>query len=182
MKNRDVVETPVTRTLNPVTDPIDDTASSAMPTALPLLDLSLPPIRRVPKSDTEFRVLTLDEIKEFIEPIFTKNAALIPSPESSFFFGAVRDGRVLGWITVQSVIHVEPMYVEPGESALLPRIVSGAKDEVFRVLGQCKVYLTAEDDRVIRLAEYIGMTREPGVAMTMWVDPAMPIPVPQEAA
>lgn len=144
-----------------------------------LLDLSLPPVPS--KSDNPVvRVLTLDEIKQYVEPVFTENGALLPSWTNSFFVGAVDDsGKVLCFITVQSVIHTEPMYAGPGASHFIPRVVKAAQAEVERVLGQCKVYFTADDERVVQLAERLGMQREPGIVLTKWVGPEPFVPIPE---
>lgn len=142
----------------------------------PLLDLSRP-VQLSNSDKVTIRVLTLPEIERYVAPIFNLHGALLPRWTNSFFVGAVDwSGRVLGWITVQSVVHTEPMYVEEGKSALLPRLVAGAQAEIERVMGRCKVYLTAEDDRVVRLAEHMGMVREPGTPMTKWIGPEPVLP------
>ena len=171
---------PTPEPIDPESAVVEALAESAPPPELPpLLDLSLPV--QLSNSDkpgkVTVRVLSLPEIERYVAPIFTLNGALLPKWSNSFFVGAVDwTGRVLGWITVQSVVHTEPMYVEEGSAALLPRLVAGAQAEIERVMGQTKVYLTAEDERVQRLAEHMGMQREPGVPMTKWIGPEPVVP------
>lgn len=170
-----LADTPVES--DPVVAP--DAVPEPEPQPFPLLDLSLPVSSKLDAIVYPVvRVLTLPEIKQYVEPIFTSNGALLPQWTSSFFVGAVDEaGTVLGWITVQSVIHTEPMYVEHGQSALLPRIISGAQHEIERVIGQCRIYLTASDERVVKLAQRIGMVSESGTVLTKWVGPVPVAPV-----
>ena len=128
--------------------------------------------REQPKEDG-VRELTPDEIKS-VEHIFKAAGYGLPDPAVSSFVGAVRDGKVLGFIVLQAKLHCEPMWIEQGHSDLFQPIVDKAEQVVLSRCGPVWAYLFAPAGKVARLAETQGFQLEPFVVMSKLIAPEMP--------
>lgn len=122
----------------------------------------------------DIRVLTADEIKT-VEHHFTDRGVGLPDPQYSVFVGAVKDGRVLGFIVLQIKLHAEPMVIEEGHSDLFKPIVAKAEQTILERCGPSWVYLFAPAGRIAQLASTMGMQQEPWVVMSKLVMPPEPV-------
>ena len=130
-------------------------------------------------SNDSIRLLTPEEIKS-VEHIFTAQGASLPNPSVSVFIGAVKDGKVLGFLVLQLKLHAEPMYIEDGHSDLFLPLVSAAESHILKTTGPQWVYLFAPAGKVAQLATKIGMQVEPWVVLSKLVYPEMPTKSPVE--
>lgn len=122
-------------------------------------------------SPADVRELTADEVQSQIRPLFESNGARLPDPAISTFIGAVRDGKVVGFLCLQAVLHAEPMWIADGESAIFSRIVSEAERSILAKCGPQNVFLFAPAGRISQLAQLCGMAVEPWVVLSKFVKP-----------
>lgn len=144
----------------------------------PMIDmLPVPPKPATAKQGTEYRELTAEEIQT-VAGVFTDRGAQLPDPATSSFIGAVEDGRVIGFLVLQLKLHAEPMWIEPGHSAVFAPLVHKAEEVILQRTGPQWVYLFAPAGRVSQMAVTMGMQIEPWVVMSKLVMPEAPqVPV-----
>lgn len=116
-------------------------------------------------SPAEVRVLTEAEV-ESLRPIFEANGATIPHPQNCFIVGAIENGEVVAFLTVQVCVHAEPMWIAKGHEGLFSRIVSETEKTIVDRGGIVDVYLFAPAGRVAQLAQLSGMRVEPWVVLS----------------
>ena len=121
----------------------------------------------------EIRELTPEEIAS-VEPVFASQGASLPDPKTSTFVGAIRDGKVVGFLVLQLTLHAEPMWIEEGHSDLFTGIVREAENTILRKCGPAWVYLFAPAGRITQLAQTMGMMQEPYCIMSKLVQPTLP--------
>lgn len=131
----------------------------------------LPP--STPTSRDGIRELLPDEI-ESVRHLFEARGAALPDPQISTFVGAVRDGKVVGFLVLQARLHAQPMWIEDGQSGLFQAIVSAAERVIVGKAGPQWVYLFAPAGRVSQLAQTAGMQLEPWVVLSKLVQPQSP--------
>ena len=140
------------------------------------MDLDFLPPPSKPEGSEEIRVLTAEEIQT-VEPVFKATGNSLPDPTTSCFVGAVRDGKVLGFIVLQVKLHAEPMWIEEGHSDLFLPIAKAAESVIITRTGGAWVYLFAPAGRISQLAQSMGMQIEPYVVMSKLVVRDTPKPV-----
>lgn len=119
------------------------------------------------------RLLTPNEVLS-LDAEFKQRGCCLPDPASSFFVGAVEDGKVVGYLVIQSVTHAEPMRIAEGHQHLVSRIVHTAEQIISeRITEPMNVFLMAEPGRVAELAERLGMKAEPWMVLSKRVEPQM---------
>lgn len=120
---------------------------------------------------TEIRVLTPEEMKE-LQPVFGRAGADVPDPSVGFIVGLVEDGKPTeSFITVQGVVHAEPLNLEPRHRMFLKSLAHAAEREIVSRIGICNVFLFAPPGDVKQLAEAFGMREEPWAVMSKVVGP-----------
>lgn len=122
------------------------------------------PVDITSKPDIEIRRLTLEEIRT-LEPIFRAQGADMPNPSTSFVMAAIQDGRVIGFQVTQFRVHVDPMWIEKGQSAVWTRIIKATEEEIAKACpgGATDVYVFVPPGRLDGLAKVAGMQPEPWV-------------------
>lgn len=135
-----------------------------MAAAPPLLDLS--PVQTEPT--TTFRLLEPSEVQT-LAPTFEANGVSLPNLNTSAVVGALRDGKVVGFLVLQLCLHAEPMWIEPGHSTVFPGLVQVAEQTVLERVGACNVFLFAPAGRVAQMAQAVGMRVEPWVVLSKFV-------------
>jgi hypothetical protein len=114
------------------------------------------------------------------EPIFVENGSSLPDPATSVFLGVFRNGQRVAFLVLQLKLHAEPLYVEPGHSAVFAPLVKAAEDYILANAGPQWVYLFAPAGRISQLAASMGMQMEPFVVMSKLVAPPIPSKGPVE--
>src|SRR4051812_36426367 len=65
------------------------------------------------ETKVEMRVLTSEECQHLV-PVFERAGAVLPDPSVSFIVGILEDGKPTeSFLTIQAVLHGEPMNIEP---------------------------------------------------------------------
>ena len=125
-----------------------------------------------PKATTgvEIRVLTLEEVKPLLESLGQNLPAI---PNLAGYVGEVVDGRIVSFIQIDLRPHVA-MWVEPGHGASIPRLVKAAESQILSVLGPQHVYCMTPKGRVGKLAEVMGMHKQPWETYTKLVVSEIP--------
>ena len=140
------------------------------------IDMLPPPEMLVPGAD-EVRVMTPEEIAAE-EPMFLANGTPLPNPATCVFIGVFRGGKRVAFLALQVRLHAEPMYIEPGHSDVLTKLVRFAEKFILEKTGPQWVYLFAPAGRVAQLAAAMGMQQEPWVIMSKLVAPEIPDKIP----
>jgi hypothetical protein len=136
------------------------------------IDFLPPPNMKVPGTD-EIRIMTPEEIA-LEEPIFAATGNPLPHPSSSVFFGVFRGGKRVAFVVLQTRVHVEPLYIEEGHSAVLPSLLKYVEEYILRQAGPMWVYAFTPAGRITQLARSFGMQMEPWVVMSKLVMPTVP--------
>lgn len=136
------------------------------------MELLPKPVIETPNRDG-VRELTQDEIKT-VEHVFTATGNPLPDPQISTFVGAVKDGKVVGFLVLQVKLHAEPMWIEEGHSDVFTPIVHAAERTILSKAGPQFVYLFAPAGRVSQLAQSMGMQLEPWNVLSKLVQPDVP--------
>jgi|SRR5579863_340570 len=140
-----------------------------------MLELPPTPIDDVP---VEYRILTPEEIKQ-IEPVFKAQGSPLPDPGLSTFVGAILAGKVIGFAVLQLRLHAGPWWVEEGYSAIFKPLAMAAERTILERTGPQWVFLFTADERLIKLAQAMGMKADPGAqVLTKLVAPEIPVRVP----
>jgi hypothetical protein len=124
---------------------------------VPTLKLAALHVPRQPRIPAEYRELTVDEIAT-LAPVFDAQGAEMPPLTVSQYFGAVKAGRVVGFMVVQAVLHAEPMWIEEGHSEVFKGIVNSVEHSIAQG-GGGNVFLFVPKGRMERLAETQQMER-----------------------
>ncbi len=135
-----------------------------------MLDMLPPP---VPANDG-IRILAPEEIAT-LKPVFEAAHAPLPDPALSQFIGAVKNGKVVGFIVLQVKLHAEPVWVEEGHSEVFMPLVAKAEKVILERTGPQWVYLFAPAGKVTRLAQTMGMQLEPWCVLSKLVAPTSPV-------
>lgn len=131
----------------------------------------------MPKTDDDgyqYRELTQEEIAT-LEPIFKAAGTGLPDPRSSNFVGAIKGGKVVGFLVLQAKIHAEPMWIEEGHSSIFSSLAKAAEDTIIKRVGAAWVYLFAPAGRITQLAQNMGMQLEPWCVLSKLVQQAAPV-------
>lgn len=157
--------------LAPQTDN-EPTAETAIETAVesPTLSVVKPPAQRQ-RIPAEYRLLTPEEVQTLL-PVFDAQDAELPNLEKSVVVGAVKSGRVVGFIVLQWCLHCEPAWIEEGHSDVILGLTKATREEVEQSPTGVRVWMMADDQRTLMLGERLGMKREDLVVMTQWINPA----------
>lgn len=138
--------------MTPVLEPLPITVTAAAPAPQPNPQPVAAPVERVSRIPADYRILTPDEIQTIV-PVFEAMGATLPDPALSQIVGAVKSGRVVGFIVLQLCLHAEPMWIEPGHSEVFNGISRTAQDVVAERTGGARVFLFADADKVTRLSD-----------------------------
>lgn len=131
------------------------------------------------------RELTPEEIKT-VEHVFHATGNPLPDPAISTFIGAVRDGKVVGFLVLQVKLHAQPLWLEQGHSDLFAPIVSAAERHIIAKAGPQWVYCFAPAGKLSQMAQTMGMQLEPWCVLSKLVQPEAPsksvieLPTPSE--
>jgi len=171
--------------MTPVLDPLPETIKTIS------LDPSSPPVKSGdpvywsgPSSVTkaripaDYHILTEAEIQQIV-PVFEAMGATLPDPAVSTIYGAVKNGRVVGFIVLQLCLHAEPMWIEPGHSEVFNGISRGAQDVVAEKCGGARVFLFADADKVARLSDINEFERITSPVYTKYIPAKAVAPVPE---
>jgi len=121
-----------------------------------------------PRIPADYRLLTETEIQQIV-PVFESMGATLPSPVLSTIVGAVKNGRVVGFIVLQLVLHAEPMWIEPGHSEVFNGISRLAQDVVAEKCGGGRVYLFADAEKIARLSDINEFERVDTTVYTKYI-------------
>jgi hypothetical protein len=127
----------------------------------------------VESPELEVRELTKEEIAT-VEHIFTERGHALPNPVQSTFVGAVKDGKVLGFIVLQVKLHCEPIWIEQGHSDLFTHLARVGEQIILKKIGSCWVYMFTPAGRASQLAMAMGFQMEPFCIMSKLVVPDIP--------
>ncbi len=114
-------------------------------------------IRRALEVDSE-------ELREIFLREFSEG---LPAPESSTIVVAEEGGQIVGLLTVQTVIHVEPLWIKESHRGryIVPLLV-GKVSELFPNLTKAFAYTTSE--QVGRLLTHFGLEALPEWKIFRW--------------
>lgn len=108
-------------------------------------------------------LLPHEEWKSLQDTLITVFTEGLPDPETSRIIAVKRDDRIIGFVHLESIVHVKHIWVEP-------RMVGkGVADELAQathelLINRRSAVLVATSRAAERLAELVGMTRKDGVA------------------
>lgn len=119
------------------------------------------------------RELTPDEIRS-VEHVFISTGNPLPDPQTSTFMGAVKGGKVIGFVVLQVKLHAEPWWIEEGHSDIFKSLVKGAEQIILNRCGPQWVYAFTPAGRVTQLAASMGMQQEPWCVMSKLLVPDTP--------
>jgi len=133
------------------------------------LELLPPPGLVPPQSKLEHRLLTEDEVNQYVRPQFESRGHPLPNP--AMFIGIIRNGEPTGsFITIQYRIHVDPMVINSGDEASLSRLAHAAEALVLERCGpMTPVYIFAPSGNPAELAKLFGMQAEPWTVFSKYV-------------
>lgn len=134
----------------------------------------VPPAPQGDPNRVERRLLTPEEVLEFVKPIYDKGGYPLPNPASCVFVGIIRGGKVKAFLGLQVMLHAEPLWIEDGEASLLTGLVEKAEEIILERTGPQWVYLFAPPGKVARIAERLGMQMEPLCVYSKLVMPPSP--------
>lgn len=140
------------------------------------------PIEEIPPSPppadpskVERRLLTEEEVLQFVKPVYDKGGYPLPDPATSVFVGVLRGGKVKAFLGLQVMLHAEPLWIEDGEANLLTGLVERAEEIILERTGPQWVYLFAPPGKVARIAERLGMQLEPYCVYSKLVTAPAPV-------
>ena len=129
----------------------------------------------IPLDVVEARVLTPEEVEQYIKPAYEAAKAPMPGQSFSAHIGIVRDGKPTGsFLTVQLSLHAEPLNLVQGDEATFGLLIAEAEKQIVQTFGNAIVYVFVPPGRVARLAQIAGMQPEPWTVMSMIVGPDAP--------
>jgi len=129
-----------------------------------------------PIAEDDIRELTAEEIAT-LAPFFAERGVSMPSPVSSFFVGAIRQGRVVAFQCIQLILHCEPVFVEQGFSHLFAPLWHKAEEILLAKCGPQTMYVCAPSERIEKLAESQGYERQAYSILSKLVKPPEPKPL-----
>lgn len=144
-----------------------------MSTAINLLPHPDPTYSDSPTKEkkVEMRILTPQEALQ-LAPIFERAGAVVPDPSVSFIIAIIEDGKLTNsFLTIQAVLHGEPMNIEPRHRMYIKSMVHYAENEVVSRAGVQNVFIFAPEGEVKKLAEMFGWTEEPWKVLSKRVGP-----------
>ena len=108
---------------------------------------------------TSTRFLEWPEI-EALEPMFKQRGWMCLNKETSRIMGTFHEGKLIAFVVLQLVPHLEPLWVDPSYrgAGVAEELVS----EIARYIKSAKtrgVMIVADNPGVARLAEHFGMSR-----------------------
>lgn len=132
----------------------------------------------------EARLLTPEEIQSIV-PVFAEYGAPMPDPATSFIVGEVVREEVVSFLVVQLKVHAQPLWIKPGHEASFRKIARVAERTCMeRTGGGFEVYVFAEPGKIAKMAESLGMKKEPWGVYSRFlpkVEPEPQEPMPTEA-
>lgn len=135
----------------------------------------IPPVPIAPVHPVEeARELTVEEIRQYVEPHYLASGNNLPDPRCSTFVGILRDGVVLASLGIQAKLHAQPLIISEGHGGLLPRLVRLAEETILAKSGPQWVYLFAPAGKLSQLAQSMGMQLEPWVVLSKLIQPEPP--------
>ena len=137
------------------------------------MEMLPPPTPDTPPSVDGIRELTAEEIQS-VEHIFRAAGTSLPDPSISTFVGAVKAGKVIGFIVLQLKLHAEPMWIEDGNSSIFQSLVKAAERVIITRTGPQWVYLFTPAGKITQLAQAMGCQLEPWCVMSKLVAPELP--------
>lgn len=120
--------------------------------------------------EPEVRELTPEEIKT-IEADFHLAGVSLPDPAVATAFGAIVDGKIVGYIFAQLKMHIEPVKIDKGYSHLFSAIIRKTEEVLYSRCGSIWTYAFVNPGRMAALAESRGMTVEPWCVMSKKIGP-----------
>lgn len=134
---------------------------------LPVLEASKP-------SQDDIRILTPEEIQQYVKPGYDATGNPLPNSAESLFVGVIRDGKVVASLGLQIKLHAQPLQIEDGYASVLPSLIATAEKIILERSGPQWVYLFAPAGKLAQIAHHFGMQTEQWVVMSKLVAPEIP--------
>ena len=120
---------------------------------------------------TEMRVLSQQETQH-LAPIFERAGVMLPDPSTSFIVGILENGvPTNSFLTIQAVLHGEPMNIEPRHRMYIKSMVHYAENEVVARCGIQNVFIFVPENETKKLAEALGWKEESWRVLSKAVGP-----------
>ena len=127
------------------------------------------------EAKTEMRILTPEECQQ-LAPVFERAGAVLPDPSCSFIVGILEDGKPTeSFLTIQAVLHGEPLHIEPRHRMYLKSMVHFAENEVVSRAGVQNVFMFVPEGQTKELAKAFGWQEESWRILSKAVGPKGPL-------
>lgn len=119
-------------------------------------------------TETTYRLIGIGEW-ERLRPVFAQYGSQLPDPSVSLIAAAELDGEIVGFLTLQPILHAEPLYIAPGHTGevYVPRLLHLLEDSLRQVLTTLKttepvvIHVFSDKPETGRLAKAHGFEHAP---------------------